>query len=151
MITLEKLTKIFGTRPAVESLDLTVPKGEIFGLLGHNGAGKSTTIGMLLGQVWPTSGSVLVCGHDVTRNRHDAQALIRVPLRAHLHGHIRPLPRVNAQKNRIGDFKHRIIHLEITYMLDAPPPHLRERTRLCQRTDCSAVPIWVGRYRTLGS
>jgi ABC-2 type transport system ATP-binding protein len=72
MITLEKLTKIFGTRPAVESLDLTVPKGEIFGLLGHNGAGKSTTIGMLLGQVWPTSGSVLVCGHDVTRNRHDA-------------------------------------------------------------------------------
>lgn len=72
MITLQKLTKIFGGRTAVDSLDLSVPKGAIFGLLGHNGAGKSTTIGMLLGQVWPTSGSVLVCGHDVTRDRHSA-------------------------------------------------------------------------------
>jgi ABC-2 type transport system ATP-binding protein len=72
MITLQKLTKVFGGRTAVDALDLSVPKGAIFGLLGHNGAGKSTTIGMLLGQVWPTSGSVLVCGHDVTRDRHSA-------------------------------------------------------------------------------
>src|SRR6185369_6710290 len=48
---------------------LTVPRGEIFGLLGHNGAGKSTAIGMMLGQVWPTSGEVRVCGHDVTSDR----------------------------------------------------------------------------------
>lgn len=72
MIQLDKLTKIFGNRLAVDALDLQVPRGVVFGLLGHNGAGKSTTIGMLLGQVWPTSGSVQVCGHDVTRNRHAA-------------------------------------------------------------------------------
>ena len=72
MITLHQLTKIFGGRTAVDALDLSVPRGEIFGLLGHNGAGKSTTIGMLLGQVWPTSGTVNVCGHDVTRSRHAA-------------------------------------------------------------------------------
>ena len=72
MITLHQLTKIFGGRTAVDTLDLSVPRGEIFGLLGHNGAGKSTTIGMLLGQVWPTSGTVSVCGHDVTRSRHAA-------------------------------------------------------------------------------
>jgi len=72
MITLHQLTKIFGGRTAVDTLDLSVPRGEIFGLLGHNGAGKSTTIGMLLGQVWPTSGTVNVCGHDVTRSRHAA-------------------------------------------------------------------------------
>ena len=72
MITLHQLTKIFGGRTAVDALDLSVPRGEIFGLLGHNGAGKSTTIGMLLGQVWPTSGAVNVCGHDVTRSRHAA-------------------------------------------------------------------------------
>jgi ABC-2 type transport system ATP-binding protein len=53
-----------------------VPRGEIFGLLGHNGAGKSTAIGMMLGQVWPTSGDALVCGHDVTRER--GRALQRV-------------------------------------------------------------------------
>ena len=72
LIELQQLRKVFGTRPAVEALDLVVPRGEIFGLLGHNGAGKSTTIGMMLGQVWPTSGSVRVCGHDVTRERGPA-------------------------------------------------------------------------------
>src|SRR5207249_3068550 len=50
-------------------LTLHVPRGSIYGLLGHNGAGKSTAIGMMLGQVWPTSGEVRVCGHDVTANR----------------------------------------------------------------------------------
>ena len=46
-----------------------MPAGEIYGLLGHNGAGKSTAIGMMLGQVWPTSGEVRICGHDVTAHR----------------------------------------------------------------------------------
>lgn len=72
LIQIDSLRKVFGGRPAVESLDLTVKRGEIFGLLGHNGAGKSTTIGMLLGQVWPTSGSVRVCDHDVTSDRQRA-------------------------------------------------------------------------------
>ena len=76
LIELRSLRKVFGQRAAVESLDLLVPRGEIFGLLGHNGAGKSTTIGMMLGQVWPTSGEARVCGHDVTRER--GQALARV-------------------------------------------------------------------------
>ena len=54
LIELQSLRKLFGTRVAVESLDLRVTRSEIFGLLGHNGAGKSTAIGMMLGQVWPT-------------------------------------------------------------------------------------------------
>ncbi len=69
MIELRRLKKIFGTRTAVEELNLAVPRGEIFGLLGHNGAGKSTTIGMMLGQVWPTEGEVIICGHDVIQHR----------------------------------------------------------------------------------
>ncbi|MFN7137836.1 MAG: ABC transporter ATP-binding protein [Limisphaerales bacterium] len=72
MIHLHQLRKVFGKRVAVEALDLEVAPGEIFGLLGHNGAGKSTTIGMLLGQVWPTSGDVKVCGFDVTKDRSKA-------------------------------------------------------------------------------
>jgi ABC-2 type transport system ATP-binding protein len=72
VIELQNLCKTFGTRDAVIDLTLGVPKGEIFGLLGHNGAGKSTTIGMMLGQVWPTSGVVKVCGHDVTSSRQKA-------------------------------------------------------------------------------
>ena len=76
MIELSQLRKKFGQRMAVGDLTLSVPRGEIFGLLGHNGAGKSTTIGMMLGQVWPTSGAVKVCGHDVTTQR--AKALQKV-------------------------------------------------------------------------
>jgi ABC-2 type transport system ATP-binding protein len=69
MIQLKHLNKKFGQRLAVDNLTLQVPAGEIYGLLGHNGAGKSTAIGMMLGQVWPTSGDVNICGHDVTAHR----------------------------------------------------------------------------------
>ncbi|HEY3856008.1 MAG TPA: ABC transporter ATP-binding protein [Verrucomicrobiae bacterium] len=76
MISLRDVHKRFRGRMAVEGLTLEVPRGEVFGLLGHNGAGKSTTIGMMLGQVWPTSGEVKLCGHDVTAHR--ARALRKV-------------------------------------------------------------------------
>jgi len=76
MISLQQVQKKFGDRVAVDELTLEVPRGEIFGLLGHNGAGKSTAIGMMLGQVWPTRGEVKICGHDVTTQR--AKALQKV-------------------------------------------------------------------------
>src|SRR5882762_9609458 len=72
MIQLKNIYKRFGSRLAVEDLTLAVPAGEIYGLLGHNGAGKSTAIGMMLGQVWPTSGEVTICSHDVTAQRRRA-------------------------------------------------------------------------------
>jgi len=72
MIELRNVIKKFAGRIAVDDLSFTVPRGEIFGLLGHNGAGKSTAIGMMLGQVWPTSGEVKVCGHEVTTHRRRA-------------------------------------------------------------------------------
>jgi ABC-2 type transport system ATP-binding protein len=72
MISLREVHKRFGKRTAVELLTLNVRRGEIFGLLGHNGAGKSTAIGMMLGQVWPTRGEVQVCGHNVATHRAEA-------------------------------------------------------------------------------
>lgn len=72
MIELEHVGKRFNGRLAVDDLTLRVPVGEIYGLLGHNGAGKSTAIGMMLGQVWPTSGALRVCGYDVTTHRRQA-------------------------------------------------------------------------------
>lgn len=72
MIELRHVQKSFGGRLAVDDLTLRVVPGEIYGLLGHNGAGKSTAIGMMLGQVWPTRGEVRVCGHDVATNRQKA-------------------------------------------------------------------------------
>jgi ABC-2 type transport system ATP-binding protein len=72
MIELKSVKKRFGERWAVEALDLHVPAHEIYGLLGHNGAGKSTAIGMMLGQVWPTEGEVRICGFDVSTHRQKA-------------------------------------------------------------------------------
>ena len=76
MIELTHVHKRFGQRTAVRDLTLRVPAGEIYGLLGHNGAGKSTAIGMMLGQVWPTQGEVRVFNKDVTTER--SQALQKV-------------------------------------------------------------------------
>jgi ABC-2 type transport system ATP-binding protein len=72
MISLRNVQKKFGALHAVDNLDLEVKRGEIFGLLGHNGAGKSTAIGMMLGQVWPTDGEIRICGFDVTAQRQHA-------------------------------------------------------------------------------
>ena len=69
MIELKNVVKLFGRRAAVQDLTLTVPAGAIYGLLGHNGAGKSTAIGMMLGQVWPTHGEVRIGGHEVSSQR----------------------------------------------------------------------------------
>ncbi len=62
------LTKKFGSFTAVDGISFNVRKGEIFGFLGANGAGKSTTIRMLCGLLDPTSGTAIVAGTDVRRN-----------------------------------------------------------------------------------
>lgn len=72
MIVLENLNKRFGNRMAVENLSLEIKAGTLYGLLGHNGAGKSTSIGMMLGQVMPDTGRVLLDGYDVQKNRAEA-------------------------------------------------------------------------------
>lgn len=63
----EGLTKHFGQLEAVRGLDLSIHSGEVFGLVGPDGAGKSTTIRMLNTILLPTSGAATVLGHDVVR------------------------------------------------------------------------------------
>lgn len=64
-IATHRLTKYYGRRCVVNSLSLQVPAGAVYGFLGRNGAGKSTTIRMLLGMVHPTAGSAELLGQDV--------------------------------------------------------------------------------------
>lgn len=64
----EGLTKIYDGVKAVDSVTLTIGKGEVFGFIGPNGAGKTTTIGMMAGMIEPTSGKCSVNGIDVTRD-----------------------------------------------------------------------------------
>lgn len=62
------LRKAFGSLVAVEGLDLNIHKGEVFGLLGPNGSGKTTTIRMLCGLLEPTAGQAMVVGIDVVKD-----------------------------------------------------------------------------------
>ncbi len=76
VIKIKDLNKIFGHLHAVDSLTLTVARGEIFGFLGPNGAGKSTTIRCMMGFMRPSSGSVSVFSYDMTRDAHRAKQQI---------------------------------------------------------------------------
>jgi ABC-2 type transport system ATP-binding protein len=67
VIALAGLTKRYGSFTAVDGIDLTVPKGELFGFLGPNGAGKTTTLRMIAGIILPTAGRIEIGGVDLAR------------------------------------------------------------------------------------
>jgi ABC-2 type transport system ATP-binding protein len=73
-IRVDSLTKRYGTTLAVDNISFRVPKGRTVGLLGGNGAGKSTTIAMMLALLVPTEGRIEVLGHDMARDRFRALA-----------------------------------------------------------------------------
>ena len=76
MLEARELTKAFGGKPALRDVSFKLEKGEIYGLLGHNGAGKSTSLGIILGMVAPDGGEVFIDGVSVQKDR--GQALRKV-------------------------------------------------------------------------
>lgn len=102
VLSINKLTKTFGRITAVNKLDLEVKKGEVFGFLGPNGSGKTTTLGMLMGVVNPTSGSFSWFGQTVTNEtRKKIGAVLEHPIF---------YPYLSGQKN-----------LELTAMIKGAP------------------------------
>jgi ABC-2 type transport system ATP-binding protein len=77
-IEVEGLSRTFNSRRAVDDISFAVEAGEIFGFLGHNGAGKTTSIRMLTGQLRPTSGHARVAGCDVIADQQRLKPLIGV-------------------------------------------------------------------------
>src|SRR3990172_10925853 len=75
-ISVENLEKRFGVFTAVDRINFSVKKGEIFGFLGPNGSGKSTTIRMLCGIITPTSGSGQVAGYDIVTQAEEIKHAI---------------------------------------------------------------------------
>jgi ABC-2 type transport system ATP-binding protein len=73
IIETHDLTRRFGELTAVDHLNISVAEGEIFGLVGPDGAGKTTTLRMLCGLVTPTEGSATVAGHDVDRESQEVK------------------------------------------------------------------------------
>lgn len=104
------LSKRFGHQLAVDSVDLAVPKGSVFGFLGPNGSGKTTTIRLMLGLAAPTGGSVRLLGEEMPRQLHDV------------------LPRVGAlvEGPAFYPFLSGAANL---HRFDAADPHVRAATR----------------------
>jgi len=76
LIVTVDLTKIYGRVVALDSLSLEIRRGEVFGLLGPNGSGKTTTIRLLLGLLRPTSGRAMVAGFDTWRHSLEVRRLV---------------------------------------------------------------------------
>jgi len=76
MINVEKLTKAFGAKLAVNGISFSVQRGEVLGFLGPNGAGKSTTMRMITGFFPPSEGSITVGGHDIVADPIAAKGFI---------------------------------------------------------------------------
>lgn len=79
-IRVRNLTKSFGGRRVVDGLSFDVEKGQVFALLGHNGAGKSTTIDLILGLKAPEGGTAKILGMDAARNRKQVFERVGVQL-----------------------------------------------------------------------
>lgn len=76
MISIRRVTRRYGDFTAVRDVSTTIERGEIVGLLGHNGAGKTTMMKMLTGYLEPTAGEISVDGHDAVRSRREVQRRI---------------------------------------------------------------------------
>src|SRR6516165_9155683 len=90
LVLAQHVTKWYGPRRAVSDVSFAIERGEVVGLLGPNGSGKSTIFRMLTGYLVPTSGSVVVAGHDVVANSLAVRrAISYVPEDAPLYDHMR--------------------------------------------------------------
>ena len=76
----QALSRNFGDIEAVDSIDLRIPRGEIYGFLGPNGAGKTTLVRMLITLLMPSSGSATVAGYDIVRQPNDIRLRIGAAL-----------------------------------------------------------------------
>lgn len=79
-IRVRNLTKTFGGRTVVDNLSFAVEKGQVFALLGHNGAGKSTTIDLILGLKTPDGGTAKILGMDAAKHRKQVFERVGVQL-----------------------------------------------------------------------
>jgi ABC-2 type transport system ATP-binding protein len=74
ILSCKNLSKRFGKKLAVDNASFELESGDILGLIGPNGAGKSTLLKMIVGLIWPNSGSVNICGYDVYQQHRQAMA-----------------------------------------------------------------------------
>jgi len=123
MIEAEGLTKFYGKRPAIEDISFTVPAGQIVGLLGLNGAGKSTTMNILTGCLSSTKGTVKINGIDMAGDSEKAKLCI---------GYLPEMPPLYADM-KTGEYLDFIYGLKKAEGRIAPSGGRKERSELKKR------------------
>ena len=131
MIVVNALTKLYGDVTAVRSLSFDVGPGEVLGLVGPNGAGKTTTLRCLSGIIRPTSGSVVVAGHDVIQDSVAAKReLAFIPDEPHLFDyltveeHLRFIARLYGVADAPARIPALLAELELSDKMRTLPPEL---------------------------
>ena len=139
VVQVKNLRKEFGKVVAVDDISFTLTGGETIGLLGGNGAGKSTTLSMLLGLLLPSSGEITILGRDMLRNRHSVLPYMnfsspyvdlphRLTVRENLvvYGHLYGLPNIAERINQLS------IDFDLTEFLNRPSGKLSagQKTRV---------------------
>ncbi len=129
-IEFEKLTHRYDRTPALQGLDLRIEQGEIFGFLGHNGAGKTTAINILTTLLEPTSGTARVCGRDVVAERREVTRCIGyLPAEVRMYGHLTAAENLEFLATLSGVAKPRAAALEtLAYLGCADLAHRRVGT-----------------------
>ncbi len=88
-IELRGLQHRYDTELVLRDVNLTIEQGEIFGFLGHNGAGKTTAMNILTTLITPTAGTATICGYDVVTDRRDVTRIIGyLPADVRMYGHM---------------------------------------------------------------
>ena len=138
-IKIERLVKIYRKVPAVDGISFSIAPGSITGLLGGNGAGKSTTISMIMGLLVPTSGRVTVLGADMPQQRYRVlhrmnfeSPYVEMPMRLTVRqnlkvfGMLYGVPSLRARIDELGEA------LDLTEFLDRPTGKLSagQKTRV---------------------
>jgi len=91
ILSIENLSKVFGTNKVIDDITFSVPEHSIFGFIGQNGAGKTTTMKMVLGLLKPTSGNIKVCGEHVTYGQNKTNKYIGyLPDVPEFYGYMKP-------------------------------------------------------------
>ncbi|MDP3548071.1 MAG: ABC transporter ATP-binding protein [Phreatobacter sp.] len=138
-IDVKDLVKTYGAVRAVAGVSFAVAQGSTTALLGGNGAGKSTTIGMIMGLVLPTSGEVRVLGTDMVRRRHDVlhrmnfeSPYVDMPHRLTVRQNLKVFGMLYGVNDLAGRIAELAADLDLTEIIDRPSGRLSagQKTRV---------------------
>jgi ABC-2 type transport system ATP-binding protein len=138
-IAVERLVKIYKSVPAVDDVSFAITPGSITGLLGGNGAGKSTTIAMIMGLTSPTSGRVTVLGAQMPRERYRVlermnfeSPYVEIPMRLTVRQNLKVFGMLYGVGNLADRIELLAEELDLTALLDRPTGRLSagQKTRV---------------------